>query len=409
MMIAMYRTAKMPIIPNSLQRKTIDEMIECERYMFNAAVTAIDLYYKAHKELPTAFFLNEMVVRIRHNHPYFAKIGSAQAQNETVKRALNGYKALLDRARKEHFKETKEDSWDYCPEELGRLRYRKQGRYHSFTYPSQSFQVLEVPNSRGKMKRVLKLGKVKGHVKCLNQQAPISCETKMCTISRKDYGTHYEYFASVTYDCGYDRKYGTIDLESNLPTAVGVDLGLTHIAALSNGKIYDNPHDYAKRKKDFSRKSRRISKSLPNTEEHRKNTNMLQRSFNRLNGIRRNRCEEISKDIALNHDVIVMENLSVRRLKGISRSKAMTHSYNDASLGTLIQKICQKAESAANKVVFVDPRGTSRACSGCGADVPKKLGDRIHACPYCGLILDRDVNAAVVIKNRGWSGHPFPA
>ncbi len=55
-----------------------------------------------------------------------------------------------------------------------------------------------------------------------------------------------------------------------------------------------------------------------------------------------------------------------------------------------------EAGSAGGSAVLVDPRGTSRRCSGCGAepDRPKTLGDRVHGCDGCGLGLDRDVNAA---------------
>ena len=52
-------------------------------------------------------------------------------------------------------------------------------------------------------------------------------------------------------------------------------------------------------------------------------------------------------------------------------------------------------------MAFVDPRGTSQTCSGCGVRVEKGLGERIHRCPACGLVLDRDVNAARNILKRG--------
>ena len=62
-----------------------------------------------------------------------------------------------------------------------------------------------------------------------------------------------------------------------------------------------------------------------------------------------------------------------------------------------------KAEEAGRVLVKVDPRGTSQRCSGCGARVPKKLSVRIHACPYCGIVLDRDENAARNIQTLGQS------
>jgi putative transposase len=51
-------------------------------------------------------------------------------------------------------------------------------------------------------------------------------------------------------------------------------------------------------------------------------------------------------------------------------------------------------------LIEVDPRNTSQDCSGCGAKVPKELGDRQHECPHCGLSIDRDLNAARNILHR---------
>ena len=63
--------------------------------------------------------------------------------------------------------------------------------------------------------------------------------------------------------------------------------------------------------------------------------------------------------------------------------------------------IAYKVESTGGQLIQVDPRGTTQMCSGCGETVPKDLSQRIHACPSCGLVLDRDHNAALNILARG--------
>jgi putative transposase len=73
---------------------------------------------------------------------------------------------------------------------------------------------------------------------------------------------------------------------------------------------------------------------------------------------------------------------------------------NDAGWAKLANMISYKAESAGCKVVFVDPKDTSKQCSKCGTIVPKTLADREHRCPQCGLVLDRDLNASINILNR---------
>ncbi len=79
----------------------------------------------------------------------------------------------------------------------------------------------------------------------------------------------------------------------------------------------------------------------------------------------------------------------------------MTQSFNDASPGILRNRLIAKAECAGREVILVDPRGTSQICSACGAYVKKGLDVRMHECPFCGLVADRDYNAAINILNRG--------
>ncbi len=66
-----------------------------------------------------------------------------------------------------------------------------------------------------------------------------------------------------------------------------------------------------------------------------------------------------------------------------------------------ISFVTYKAEEAGTVVELINPKGTSQSCSNCGEIVPKTLAVRVHKCPYCGLVTDRDENAAINILNRG--------
>ena len=87
----------------------------------------------------------------------------------------------------------------------------------------------------------------------------------------------------------------------------------------------------------------------------------------------------------------------------------MTRGFVNSSLGLLRNRIQSKAECAGKRIIEVNPKGTSQMCSQCGAEVKKKLNIRMHSCPFCGLAVDRDINAAINILHRGWTGHPVPA
>ena len=101
-----------------------------------------------------------------------------------------------------------------------------------------------------------------------------------------------------------------------------------------------------------------------------------------------------------NHSHIVMEELSIKALRSISRNRFMTNGYNDASLGTLRRRIEDKASSAGREIILVNPKGTSQMCSVCEDMVEKDLSIRQHICPQCGYTSDRDVNAARNILQR---------
>jgi putative transposase len=106
---------------------------------------------------------------------------------------------------------------------------------------------------------------------------------------------------------------------------------------------------------------------------------------------------QASARLVREYDLIVLEKLNVKRL---ARS-ALAKDIHDASWARFISMLRYKAACAGTRLVEVDPRNTSQECSGCGIKVPKKLSDRWHACSYCGLTIDRDLNAARNILNRG--------
>jgi putative transposase len=108
-----------------------------------------------------------------------------------------------------------------------------------------------------------------------------------------------------------------------------------------------------------------------------------------------------SSSLVNRYSVISLENLNI---KGMVQER-FGKSINDAGWGLLASMLCYKAESAGCRVVFVNPEGTTQQCSRCGIVVPKTLADRVHNCPSCGLVLDRDLNAAYNILKRSTVGH----
>jgi len=89
------------------------------------------------------------------------------------------------------------------------------------------------------------------------------------------------------------------------------------------------------------------------------------------------------------------------KIGNMVRNHCLAKSVSDAGWGRFVGMIAYKAESAGGRLIQVNPRGTTQMCSRCGETVSKDLSQRTHRCPYCGLVMDRDHNAALNILTRG--------
>jgi len=100
------------------------------------------------------------------------------------------------------------------------------------------------------------------------------------------------------------------------------------------------------------------------------------------------------------YQVIVFEDLAPQSM-GKRKGRGMRKSILDVAWTQFISMTFGKAAEAGRTVILIDPRNTSKMCSHCGELVEKTLSERTHTCPQCGLVLDRDKNAALNILHRG--------
>jgi putative transposase len=107
----------------------------------------------------------------------------------------------------------------------------------------------------------------------------------------------------------------------------------------------------------------------------------------------------LSRRLVAQFGLIAVEDLNVQ---GLTRGY-LAKDVGDQGWAEFLRLLVYKAEDAGTQVIRVPPSGSSRVCSGCGSSVPKPLTERTHSCPNCGLVLDRDVNAARNILRLGLS------
>jgi putative transposase len=180
----------------------------------------------------------------------------------------------------------------------------------------------------------------------------------------------------------------------------GVDVGLSRFATLSNGEQIGNPRFFRKDEKALATVQRRLSKETRGTIQYRKRKRAIQHVHQRITNRRKNFAHQESRKLIHAYQLIAFEKLDIPDLQE-GNHRGMNKSIADVAWTQFVQFTTHKAAWAGRRVILVDPRNTTKACSGCGEIVPKTLSQRVYQCPKCGLVLDRDHNAALNILARG--------
>jgi IS605 OrfB family transposase len=184
-------------------------------------------------------------------------------------------------------------------------------------------------------------------------------------------------------------------------TAVGVDLGLSSFAALSDGRKIDNPRWLRQREKALRRSQRNMARKRKGSKNREKARRKVARLHIKVADARRDFHHQLSTCLIRQHQTICLETLNVA---GLGRSK-LARSVHDAGWGQFTAMLEYKAELYGRTLVKVDLwYPSSQVCSACGRrDGPKPLKVRAWACPGCGTTHDRDLNAAKNILAEGLS------
>lgn len=266
-------------------------------------------------------------------------------------------------------------------EKPGYPRFKGRRRWNSLLIDDLGGKVPLVAG--GKRVAIPLLGKVKVHL-----HRPLEGKPKALRIVH-DIGRWYAVFACED-----------VPLKA-LPASnreVGVDLGLTHFAATSDGELFENPRPLAHARLRLERASRRVSRRKRGSGRRRAAGQLLARAHGRVAHVRREHHIQLARRLVADYGRICVEALNV---KGLA-SGMLAKSVNDAGWADFLHWLRVKAEEAGREVVEVDPRGTSQTCPACWTPAPKPLSQRVHRCD-CGCALDRDVAAAQVILRLGTS------
>lgn len=348
------RTFRFKLKPTRAQHNRLREALEHCRQLYNAGLEErIDCYRKTGKGR-TLFDQFRALTELRQE-PEFSAFSSTM-QRGALKQLDLAFKAFFKRGGFPRFKGRewfKSINW---PQSNG---WRFDGRFHT----------------KG-------LGSIRVHQHRALPSAPVSCR-----IKRE--GRHW--YLSLACE---------VEVVANdNAAAIGLDLGLSTFAALSDGTLVPNPRAARSAHRDIKRKQRALSRCAKGSKRRTKVRAKLADAHAKIRRVRRTHHFQLAADLCRRFGLIAVEDLNVKGLaKGI-----LARDVKDAAWGSFLQILCDTAERASVQVVKVNPRGTSQECPACGTVKAKKLSERTHACD-CGFTADRDVAAAQVILSRSVHG-----
>ena len=184
-------------------------------------------------------------------------------------------------------------------------------------------------------------------------------------------------------------------------SVVGIDMGLKVFYTDSDGNTVENPRHYRKAEKKLKRLHRRVSNKQKKSKNRRKARQKLAKAYLRVQRQREDFARKQANALVTSHDLIAYEHLQIRNMV---KNHTLAKSIYDAAWGQFLGWVKSYALMHGIVVVAVPPQYTSQDCSGCGERVQKTLSTRTHVCPKCGLVLDRDENAALNIRTTALDG-----
>ncbi|MCI4319561.1 MAG: transposase [Thermoplasmata archaeon] len=264
---------------------------------------------------------------------------------------------------------------------------RRRREVDSFTFTPHRHPITRSRNGTWRLK-VPKVGELPLR---LHRQLPPGAKVKTVT---------------VRYEAG--AWFSTLSLEIPDPAppprepphaAVGVDLGLTHLATLSTGESVEPPRYFHVGEARLRKEHRRLSRKRRGSHRYLRQRERLARAHARVRRQRQWFAHQLSHDLAERYDLVAFEDLNAAAMmEGNPLAKGLA----DAGWGRLREMTEYKETLRSGRCLRVPARGTTQECSRCGrcADPPLKLRDTAYRCP-CGYQGDRDVNAARNVLARG--------
>ena len=350
----MILTYKFRLYPSGMQEGIMDETLETCRRLYNSLLAdRIDNRTNFYEQKKT-------LVSLKLNDKYLKAVHS-QVLQDVVLRLDKAYHSFFARLSK-------------YP------RFKRRGKYNSFAYPQHKIGFKLSGN-------FLKLGKI-GKVKIKLHRAIAGVLKRAVIIRDID-----QWFVALSVE-----QQQSVGSKQEKNPAIGVDVGVSNLVALSSGEVIPNPRFLKQSAQCIKHLQRELSRKKIGSQRRAKAKLCLAKTWRKVRRQREDFTHKLSHKLTTENNAIVFEDLKIQNMV---KNHNLASAILDSTWGKLRQLTAYKAEKRGGRVILANPSGTSQKCSRCGNEERLELSDRIFKCMRCSLVLDRDINAARNILKAG--------
>lgn len=357
---------KFRLYPTKEQMHLIEQTFGCCRYVYNEALSVRRQWYKDTGQVLSKYDLMRRLPALKAANPWLRDV-DAVALQAAIENMDSAYRCYLRGLR--------------SGRNIGLPRYKTR------KHDKASYRTKQGARAGGKAVWLPKVGWVKCKI-----STPVRGRILSATVSRSRSG---KYFVSF---CCTDVPFPTPPASGS---TVGIDLGLKSLAVTSDGKVFESSRYLQKSEKRIAMLQRRLSRKTRDSHRWEKARKQLARLCERVARRRADALHKLTTELVRQYDILCIESLFPGSM---SRASRMVKSRFDAAWGTLVRQLEYKCRWYGRTLVKVDRYfPSSQRCSTCGRINPavRALGVREWACPFCGSFHDRDVNAAINLKQEG--------
>ena len=352
---------------NSKNNKILSNKIDIAGRIWNYCIAAHKIYYKLYNKTLPLYDLQKHITKLKKRNKYsYWKQLDAQAIQDVTERVDRSYKAFF-----EHIRKNK--SGKKSPP-----KFKKIAKYSSFTLKHNNYS-FHNDNTVTVMKKDYKYFS--------NQE--IQGEIKRVTVKRDKLGDFYIFVAA---------EQEVQEVNSRTGNAVGIDFGMKHFLNLDNYSVIDSPEYFKQNLEKLRKAHRKVSRCKSGSNNRKRAIKELNRIYRKISNSRRDWFYKLANSLTKQYSIICIEGLNLEAMK-----KLWGRKISDLSYGEFVQILEWEAIKNGSEVVKIDRFApSSKACHCCGFINDKlTLNIRSWVCPSCGEHLDRDVNAAINIRNLG--------